>query len=412
MARSLFVGGAVFDGISDELSDVDVLVVDDVIQEVGAGLSPGLIGDSGEVINLGGRVLLPGLIDAHVHLYIAALDLGIVNRMPMSLLAHDARRRLESALQRGFTTLRDAGGADYGLQMALQRGWITGPRLLYCGHALSQTGGPRDDRRHFETGPEDEICPAHIGRVVDSPDQMRAAIRDEFRRGASFVKLMGSAAAGSSGSGADQFSDAEIVAALDEAARRATYVTAHVHPDHSVRRLVELGVPCLEHATAIMPDTARLVAERGTYVVPTLALPDGLARYGAGLGFPAQSAERMVDVAEEARRSLVTMYEAGVVLGFGSDTVGPLDHIQTSEFRIRGGLVPAASVLRSATSTNATMMGLGDRFGRVVPGYTADLIVVDGDPIADIALLDNGAGAHVPGVMLGGEWRKRDSSRI
>lgn len=405
MSRTLFAGGEVFDGVSDTLASLDVLVVDGVIEEVDESL-PRRLGDGGEVVELRGRTLMPGLIDAHVHAYLPTIEIAETNRMPITLIAHDARRRLEAALLRGFTTVRDAGGADYGLDLAIRRGLVRGPRLFYCGHALSQTGGPRDDRNHFETGSEEAICPAHIGRVVDGPDQIRAAIRDEFRRGASFIKLMGSASAASSPVGSDQFADDEIAVALDEAARAAKYVTAHVHPDQSVRRLAMLGVPCLEHATSISAETAKILADKGTHVVPTLALSHALARFGAELGFAA--AERMVTVAEESRTSLVRLQEAGVVTGFGTDILGPVDHLQTSEIAIRADLVPAAAVLRSATSVNARIMGVGDRLGRVAPSYAADLLIVDGDPLARPTLLDSAVGAALAGVMLDGAWVKRD----
>jgi imidazolonepropionase-like amidohydrolase len=355
---------------------------------------------------------MPGLIDAHIHAYSVDVDIQASDRYPLTYVSHDARRMLEESLDRGFTSVRDTGGADHGLSMAIERGLVRGPRLFYCGKALSQTGGHGDFRRPGEQDP----CSCggykgHLSTVVDGVDDVRRAIRDELRQGAQFIKIFASGGVASTGDPLDsiQFSAEEVLAAVDEVERHGTYVTAHVHPDAALRRAVELGVHCIEHGTFISDETAVLAAERETSIVPTLAVIKALATYGREMGFPDESLEKLAIAEPRALGSLEIMQRAGVQIGFGSDLLGDLDRHQCTEFTIRREVFGSIDILRSATSVNARIIGEGDRLGVVAPGFAADLIVVDGDPLTDITLFDE-QGSKVPIVMKGGTLVKSTMS--
>lgn len=406
MEQILFANAAVFNGVDAELHEQHVLVEGERIAEVS---DTPLRVRNGRTVDLRGKTLMPGLIDAHVHAYFAEVNASAGDKLPMTYVAHRARRMFEASLQRGFTAVRDTGGADYGLFLAIERGLVAGPRLFYCGKAISQTGG-HGDMRHPH---EEELCACpggyegHCTRVVDGADAMRTAIREEMRRGASFIKLMGS---GGIASPADrlesaQYSEQEILAAIDEVERHGSYVTTHVHPDGALRRNIELGVHCIEHGTLASAETARLAAERGTAVVPTLAVIKALAAYGEEMGFPPASMAKLRAVEPEALAGLERLYRAGVRLGFGTDLIGDLDRHQATEFTIRREVQPAIEILRSATSVNAAIMRQEDSIGRIAPGLLADLIVVNGNPLEDVSLF-NQHGSNLPLIMKGGVFFK------
>jgi imidazolonepropionase-like amidohydrolase len=402
MENVLFTNAKVFDGVENALKDLDVMVADGKIAEVSEKrLKPG----KARTIDLKGKTLMPGLIDAHVHCYFPDVDPLKGDRMPMTLVAHWARKFLEGALHRGFTSVRDTGGADYGLFLAVERGWVNGPRLFYCGKALSPTGGHADMRRPHE----EELCTcghaahSHVGQVVDGVDSVRTAIRQEVRRGASFIKIMGSGGVASTGDklDAEQYSRDEIRAMVEEVEMHRIYLTAHIHPDGALRRAIELGLHCIEHGTLVTPPTAKLAAEKGTSIVPTMAVIKALAKHGASLGFPKESLAKLAAIEPTAVGGLEIMKKAGVRMGFGTDLIGELDRHQCTEFTIRREALDAIDILRSATSVNAEIIGAADSIGRVAPGLVADLIVVDGDPLRDVSVFQED-GRNVPLVMKGG----------
>lgn len=407
MAMTLFTNGLVFDGTGQELRELDVMVEGERIVDVSESR---LSSSAATRIDLRGRTLMPGLIDAHVHAYFPHVDAGQGDRMPITAVAHWAAQMLGASLRRGFTSVRDTGGADVGLHTAIERGWLDAPRLFYCGKAISQTGGHGDMRRRGEIEP----CgcaygyAGHLSRTADGPDEIRRAVREELRQGASFIKIMGSGGVASPTDPIDtaQFSDEEILAAVDETERHGVYVTAHVHPDAAVRRAIDLGLRCIEHGTMISEETARLAAERGAAIVPTMAVIMALSEEGLELGFPEVSLQKLAVVHPSALAGLETMRRAGVKMGFGTDLIGPLERHQCTEFTIRREVMPAAEILRSATSVNAEILGAGDRIGRVAPGLLADLIVLDGNPLDDVSLFD-AHGSHVPIVMKGGRLSKQ-----
>ena len=405
---TLFRHGRVFDGVGDELLEgVEVLVEGSRIVEVS---DVPIQSATAEVVDLRGRTLMPGLIDAHYHAIAASPDLGTIDHMPASLIAQHARANLEASLQRGFTTIRDAGGADYGLARAIEAGLIAGPRLFYSGRALSQTGG-HGDFRSYE--PEPGICSCglgarHFSAVADGVPEVQRAAREELRRGATQIKIMASGGVASPSDPVTnlQYSEDEIRAAVWEAHSWGTYVMAHVYTPQAIRRCVEFGVRSVEHANLIDAETAAFAAERGAFVVPTLATYESSARRGAALGFPKISLEKLGAVREVGVASLEILRNAGVKTGFGTDLLGAMHDDQLTEFEIRSRVLPNVEVLRQATSGNAELLERSGELGAVTPGALADLIVVDGDPVADLGVL-SGQGERIILVMKGGRVFKR-----
>lgn len=410
MSTILLTNAAVFDGVGPELlTGAQVLLAEGVIQEVSdkALKAPG----GCDIIDLGGRTLMPGLIDAHVHIWATDLDLLRLITRRTEYLAAFAYRSLHAMLNRGFTTVRDAGGTDVGYVQALQDGLAPGPRLLHAGRVLTQSGGHGDFRR-----PGDFSCAcelregggARFSHVVDSPDEMRKAVREELRQGAHQIKIMGSGGVASPSDPVDrlQFSDAEIRTAVEEAERHGAYVMAHCHPAEAVRRCAELGVRSIEHATLIDQDAADAVAAHGAFVVPTLATIWALLEDGAKLGLPPVSQEKLRQVSGGVLQGLQVMRRSALKVGFGTDLLGAQQDRQGSEFSLRAQVFSPVEILRQVTSINAELLCMQDRIGRVAQGFVADLIVVEGDPLQDISCLGQG-GANVPLILQGGRFHKR-----
>jgi imidazolonepropionase-like amidohydrolase len=409
----LFRNARVFDGDSEVLREgCDVLVTGGVISRITpkplAVTEPA--NEQIEVVECAGRVLMPGLIDAHVHVYAAGLNFTRVAQSPFSYLAHFAARFMRASLDRGFTTLRDVGGADAGLASAVREGLLDGvPRLFYGGRAISQTGGHGDFR------PGDHGCGCHLDTltvIADGVDAVRRAVREELRRGASHIKLMASGGIASPTDPLEccQYSDDEIRAAVDEATRAGSYVATHCHPAEAVRRSVELGVRSIEHATLIDRETADFMAERGAFAVPTMATVAALAEEGEQLGLPAVSMEKLRRVGDRALGGLDIMKRAGVKMGLGTDLLGAQHVRQTTEFTLRAQVLPAIDILRSACAVNAELLGQSGRLGTVRKGAAADLLLVDGNPLEDISLLArNGQSLLV--IMQDGRVHKRTTYR-
>jgi imidazolonepropionase-like amidohydrolase len=400
----------IFDGIDPELRDGShVLIEDERIKEV-ADRPIEFAADI--VLDLEGKTLMPGLIDAHYHCIAAEPNIAKVETMPGSLLAQHARGLLEDSLRRGFTTVRDAGGADYGYAMAVKTGLIAGPRIFYSGRALTQTGGHADFRGLHQDSIECCFCAqraAAFGVIADGVPEVQRAAREELRRGATQIKIM---ASGGVASPSDpvwnlQYSEEEIRAIVWEARSWRTYVMAHAYTAEAIARCVSFGVRSIEHGNLIDAETARLCSEKDAWVVPTLATYDALAAHGAELGFPAGSLAKLEDVRGAGRRSLEILKQAGVKVGFGTDLLGAMHRYQSTEFLIRAEVLSPAEILISATSGNATLLQAEGQLGVVAPGALADLIVVDGDPLSDLGLLQD-QGAHIPLIMRGGHIFKSE----
>jgi imidazolonepropionase-like amidohydrolase len=409
MASILFTNARIVDGTAPERGDpVSVLVEGGVIREVAPSLGAG----SAEVIDLKGRTLMPGLIDAHVHVVAGVADLGRNAALPDSLVTVRSLVIMREMLMRGFTTVRDVGGADFGLKTAVGEGHFPAPRLFISGKALSQTGGHADFRGRFDD--RTALATRHrlgaLGRICDGLDEVRRAAREEMKGGADFIKIM---ANGGCASPTDPihflgFSRSELEAIVEEARMAGTYVSAHLYTDEAIRRCVEAGVHSLEHCNLITAQTAALAAAKGAVAVPTLVTYDKLASEGASLGFPPDSIAKVENVRAAGMESLAIMRKAGLPMAYGSDLLGAMHRHQSEEFVIRGRALPAHEVIASATYVAARLLRQEGRLGVIAPGAHADLVVLEGDPLKDLSLL-TAQGGHMPLIMQAGALVKQSA---
>ena len=382
-----------------------VLVRDGVIAEVAEGA---IQANGARIIDLGGRTLMPGLIDCHVHIH--PLILPTTPLMLPSLITAHALTTLQGMLMRGFTTVRDAGGADAGHRQAVEQGLITGPRLFVAGRAISQTGGhgdPRTPANQFDPC----ACASYLagfglGRIADGVPEVRKAVRDEIRQGADQIKLMAGGGVTSQADPIDQlqYADDEIAAVVDEARRSHTYVMAHVYTAEGITRCIESGVRTIEHGNLIDEASARLVAEAGGYVVPNLICYDNIKKRGRELGYTESAMAKLDQVLEAGERAIVIAERAGVKMAYGTD-ISRAPQYQSDEFLLRAAVQNPADIIRSATLIGAEVVRMEGRLGVVAPGAIADLLAVDGSPLEDLELL-TGQGAHMPIIMKAGTFVK------
>jgi len=403
MTQILLQGGNVLDPVRGALLPRhDVLIDGERIVEVSATPIPA---PQARVIDVTGKTVMPGLIDLHVHVLASLANLGINAVQPNVLVAFRAMPIMRGMLERGFTTVRDAGGADWGLSQAVATGLIPGPRIFPSGKALSQTGGHGDFRPRSDTL-EPCSCAFRAGaiaRVADGVDAVRLAVREEIQKGATQIKIMasGGVASPTDPIGNTQYSEDEIRAIVAEAEAAQTYVMAHAYTGRAITRAIRCGVRTIEHGNLVDAAAARVMREHGAYVVPTLITYDALARDGARLGLPADSVAKIETVRQAGRDSLAIYAEAGVPMGFGSDLLGEMHQYQSEEFRIRAELLGNAEAVRSATSIAAEILQREGELGVVQAGAIADVLVVDGDPLKDIEVLA-GPASRITLVMQAG----------
>ena len=407
MASYVFHGGRLLDPRKDDLLEgFEVLVESDRIKEV----SDRPINSSQAVrLDIGKRTLMPGLIDAHVHTFLNEVNIHNLADVPLTLLTARAIVAMRSMLMRGFTTLRDMSGADYGIKAAVQSGIVDGPRLFIAGMAISQTGGHADFRRKTQERFESAYSSgaAFSARLADGVPEVIRAAREELRKGADFVKIMisGGVASQTDPLESVQYRSDEIEAACQEAKRWGTYVAAHAYSADAIIHGVSAGVRTIEHGNLINQEAARLMAERHAFLVPTLVAYDALRRRGKDYGLSDYSLAKNETVLKAGLRSLELAQAARVPVGFGSDLLGQLQNDQCLEFLICREAMSAQEVLRSATIVNARILNREGELGELVPGAFADLLVVDGDPLKDIGLFTDG-GPNLSVIMKGGQFYK------
>jgi len=354
-------------------------------------------------IPLNGRVLMPGLIDCHVHVVSSILAVSQNAAQADAIALLRCLPILRGMLERGFTTVRDVGGCPVALAEAQALGLLEGPRIIPCGKALSQTGGHGDPRiRNDHRHPRRMDAPfGSLSRIADGVDAVRLAAREELMAGAAFLKVHanGGVASPSDPIHALGYSRDELRAIVEEAANRGTYVAAHLYTDAAIARAVECGVHSLEHCNLISDATATHAAHAGCIAVPTLVVFEQLALGRVEL--PPETRLKLAEVGGAGLAAVERMARAGLPMAYGTDLLGELHPAQSEEFVIRGQVLPAAAVLASATRVAARLIGREGELGVVAPGAIADLIAVNGDPLRDLGLM-TGQGRHLPLIVQGG----------
>lgn len=388
--RQVIVNARLFDSLAGVMRPGSTIVIEG--ERIAAVTQESITVDDAAVrIDAGGRAVLPGLIDAHVHVVATSHDLAALALQPASLVTAQSSHLLRAMLQRGFTTVRDAGGADHGLQAAVASGLFDGPRLFIAGQPISQTGGHADMRPRGVRGPMVCACAGLglAGAIADGVGEVRRAVREQVRQGANQIKIM---AGGGVSSPSDplegtQFSIEELRAAVEEAEAANLYALAHAYSPRAVTRAVQAGVRSIEHGNLIDEATARVMKQHGAYLVPTLSTYAALAEEGQRLGWSAEMLAKLRLVHDRGLEAVHIARAEGVPVVFGTDLLGHMHARQSGEFSLRADALPPLEALQGATSLAARMMGQEAQVGALVPGAWADLLVVDGDPERSLAML-------------------------
>jgi imidazolonepropionase-like amidohydrolase len=403
---TLFRNVRIFDGKGDALSGPsNVLVRGNVIERVSA--APIAAEPGATVIDAGGRTLMPGLIDAHWHAMLvrptpAALLTGDVGHLNLQ-----AGAEATATLLRGFTTVRDMGGPVFGLKRAVDEGVLPGPRIFPSGAIITVTGGHGDFRQPFELprgagNPQSRGERTGAAMIADSPDEVRVRVREQLLQGASQIKLTagGGVASPNSPLDASTFTEPELRAAVEAAVNWGTYVTVHAYTPVSIQRSIAAGVKCIEHGHLMDDATAELIASKDIWL-STQAFPDEMAD-----AFPLGSQERakFAEVSAGTNKTFELAKKYKIKTAFGTDILFSA-RLAKSQGDLLAKLVrwyTPAEALTMATGTNAQLLALSGlrspypgKLGVVEQGALADLLVVDGDPIADIKLIEDAAKTFV-----------------
>lgn len=407
MTKFLIKNARIVDGTQDTPTDpVHIAIEDGRFVDVGAQVTF----DTEDTIDLKNAIVMPGLIDCHVHVLATTANMALNAELPNSWVALKSAEIMHGMLMRGFTTVRDLAGADRGLQMAVEDGLIDAPRLVICGKALSQTGGHSDQRGPYHNRTMEPYLHrlGALGRICDGVDEVVKAAREEIKGGANFIKVMadGGVSSPTDPVGFFGFTVAELEAIVEVAKGSGTYVAAHLYDDTTIVRALDAGIECVEHGNLMSDATIARIAKEGQFVVPTNITYDRLAIEGADYGLPPVSVAKVEDVREAGLERLEKMHKAGITMGYGSDLLGGMHPHQSGEFTLRGRMLPADAVIRSATVDAAKVLRMEGEIGVIAPGAYADLIAVNGNPLEDLSLL-TGQGAHMPLILQGGKVKKR-----
>jgi imidazolonepropionase-like amidohydrolase len=360
-------------------------------------------------VDCSGKFICPGLIDSHVHLIaVPGFDnLAAAFGNPDSVTLLRQPYVCAQMLHRGFTSIRDCGGAHAAIKEAIEDGVFPGPRLFIAGHALSQSGGHADFRGKHD---HSACCGGHatgIGRVCNGVPQCMQAVREEIRCGSDFIKIMGS---GGVSSPTDkithlQFTPEEIRSMVECAKNAGTYVTAHAYTSEAIRHCINNGVKGIEHGNFLDAETAAIMVEKGCYLTPTLITYDQMASPKWKGYLPPSETSKNLEVLDAGLKALKIASDAGVTICFGTDLLGPLGAAQTHEFNLRSQVLSSLEVLRSATLNPARMFGREDSLGQVKEGFEADLLILGANPLDDVTILDKPE-QYVKAVMKEGRVYK------
>jgi imidazolonepropionase-like amidohydrolase len=409
MAITVFTNAFLIDCTGNDPADGATVVIEgERIKEVLPSGRVGALRGPVETLDLHGRTLMPGLTDAHVHICAVEGNIAEQHRYnPPSLIVAKALRRMEQALLQGFTTVRDAGGADFGFREASATGLYPGPRLLVSGRVLSQTGGHGDKRRRSEWIEPIGCCSGMVGVIADGPDEVRKAAREQIRHDVDQIKIMASGGAMSPGDELDttQYTVAEMQAAVEEARAVGKYVLAHAYSPSAVRNALQAGVRSIEHGNLIDETGAREIQQAGAFLVPTMITYEAIWREGKGYGITEHQLQKINMARERSVEGITHAYRAGCKIGSGSDLLGDMQAQRTVELELKGQVMKPMEVLRSATMVNAELFRMEHVIGSIEPGKYADLIVVHGDPLKDLRVFQNPDNLRL--IMKGGDVFKR-----
>ena len=335
---------------------------------------------------------MPGLIDAHVHVGCVEPTFTDQQRTNFtSTLVIKTLKIIQQSLDQGFTTLRDCGGADPGFRSALAEGLIPGPRLFVCGRILSQTGGHADGRLPTESYRPVEHMAGTMSGVYDGVDAVRLASREQIRQGVDHLKIMAGGGAMSPADEIDtaQYSLEEISAIVFEAENAGKYVAAHCYSDRSIKNCIQSGVRTIEHGNLMTEDAARAIKEAGAYLVPTMVTYEKISQMGAELGVPENNIRKINQALEKAHDSLAIAHRLGLKIGSGSDLLGPMQVHKARELELQAKVMGEMGALMAATKTNAEVVRRENDLGTIEAGKLADMILVDGDPLKDISVIQD-----------------------
>ncbi|HET7012511.1 MAG TPA: amidohydrolase family protein [Streptosporangiaceae bacterium] len=379
MTRTVLTGGRVFDGTGSAVKDADVVISEGKIADVG----PGLDGD--QQVDVSGLTILPGFIDCHVHVMVSGIDLVRRLQRPFSYPFFQAAKNLEATLDCGITTVRDAGGADLGIQRAVEDGLIDGPRLQIAISALSQTGGHGDG--WLPSGITTFLLSPHPGRphgIADGPEEVRKRVREIIRAGANVIKVHTSGGVLSPRDSPKhaQFQPDELAALMAEAAAAGLPVMAHAQATDGIKNAVRAGVRSIEHGIYLDDEAIDMMLRAGTWLVPTLVAPQAvLNAVDTGSQLPEGVAAKAREVIDAHASAFARAAAAGVKIAMGTDTgVGPHgSNLDELPLMAAGGMTPA-QVLTATTKSAAELLRISDETGTIMPGKRADLVAVAGDP--------------------------------
>ncbi len=400
--RTLITNVRVWDGTSESLSSkTNVLIEDNLITRLSEGTARRAIGDT-TVIDGGGRVLMPGLVDMHQHLSLVSGLAEIRNHYDWMYVGSVAGSEASKMLLRGFTTVRDLGGPTLGLAKAIEEGRIPGPRIYSSGAFITQTSGHADFRNYNDPHPGitgdlhimDRLGWVHI---ADGPAEVTRAVREVLRTGATQLKLM---AGGGVASNFDpietlQYTPEELRAAVTAAANYGTYVAVHAYTDAAIRQALEAGVMSIDHGMLIEEPTMRLLKEKGAFLSPQVYIFSGNLDYD---WFTDENRRKLKQVSDGLDREMTLAKKIGVKVVFGTDMFGDeFFPLQNQDLGLRLKWFTSVEVLRQATSTAAELLALSTYrnpyrkgpLGVIRKGAYADLLIVDGNPLEDVRVLED-----------------------
>lgn len=386
--RTLIHAGRLIDGIGDVQKEKTIIVEGQKITSVENGYVAAKSGD--EVVNLKNATVLPGLIDMHVHLEGETSKDGYLDEFQLNKadIAFESSKHASVTLMAGFTTVRDVGGTgvNISLRNAVNEGLVVGPRIYTSGKSLAITGGHADPTNGYR---EDLMGdPTAKDGIVNGVESARKAVRQRYKNGADLIKITatgGVLSVTSDGTG-PHFSEEEIAVIVKTAKDLGFHVAAHAHGDEGMQRAIRAGVLTIEHGTYMSQETMKLMKEYGTYYIPTITAGMSVAELSKIDGYyPDMVARKASVIGPQISDTFSKAYKMGVNIGFGTDAaVFPHgENFKEFIYMVEGGMKPMEAI-KSATSVNAGILGKADQFGSIKPGLFADIIAVDGDPLADI----------------------------